>query len=40
MSKDKFFNTFKLLLLKVEICENKLDYIQVDDRRGFISATL
>ena len=36
-SKDEFFDSFKLWLLKAEVGESRLDYLQIDSREKFIS---
>lgn len=37
-SKDKFFNVFKLWLIRAKVSGKKLDYLRIDGRREFISA--
>lgn len=39
-SKDEFFNVFKLWLPRAEICKNKLDCLQTNDKGECISAFL
>ena len=36
-SKDEFFDVFKLWFLRVEVCENKLDCLQINGGEEFIS---
>lgn len=36
-SNNKFFNIFKLWLLRAKTCRNKLDYLQTDGKGEFIN---